>query len=51
VPPSDAARTLDLLRAAGESPFRLGEVVAVPAETEFEARVQVGARALATVAG
>jgi phosphoribosylformylglycinamidine cyclo-ligase len=48
VPASDAAKTLDLLRAAGESPLTLGTVVKVPAETEFEARVQIGARVLSS---
>ncbi len=44
VPNADAERTLDALRGAGEAPFVLGTVVGVPAETEFEARVQLGPR-------
>lgn len=39
VPEKDVTRTEDLLMAAGEAPFRLGTIVAVPPETEFEARV------------
>jgi phosphoribosylformylglycinamidine cyclo-ligase len=35
----DAARTEAALASAGESPFAIGEVVAVPDDTAFEARV------------
>lgn len=35
----DAAKTNDALRALGETPIDLGEVVPVPPETDFEARV------------
>jgi phosphoribosylformylglycinamidine cyclo-ligase len=35
----DLARTNDALRAAGEDPIDLGEVVRLPADTDFEARV------------
>ncbi|MBN9160385.1 MAG: phosphoribosylformylglycinamidine cyclo-ligase [Myxococcales bacterium 68-20] len=34
-----AARTVDALVAQGEAPIDLGEVVSVPADTDFEARV------------
>lgn len=34
-----AARTIDALVAQGEAPIELGEVVSVPADTDFEARV------------
>jgi len=36
---ADAMKTTDALRAAGEQPFDLGEVVRVPEGTDFEARV------------
>jgi phosphoribosylformylglycinamidine cyclo-ligase len=39
VPEGDASKTIDALRAAGESPIELGEVVKMPPETDFEARV------------
>jgi phosphoribosylformylglycinamidine cyclo-ligase len=37
-----ANRTLEALAAMGESPIDLGEVVPVPADTEFESRVMFG---------
>jgi phosphoribosylformylglycinamidine cyclo-ligase len=39
VPASDLAKTTEALRAIGESPIDLGEIVALPPETDFEARV------------
>jgi phosphoribosylformylglycinamidine cyclo-ligase len=39
VAPEHAARARDALVAQGEAPIDLGEVVSVPAETDFEARV------------
>ena len=39
VPAEQAARTTEALRALGEDPIDLGDVVAVPDGTEFEARV------------
>ena len=39
VPADQAARTTEALRAIGEEPIDLGEVIAVPDGTEFEARV------------
>lgn len=39
VPASDEAKAHDALRALGEDPIALGDVVAMPPETEFEARV------------
>ena len=39
VPADQAARTTEALRAIGEEPIDLGEVVKVPDGTEFEARV------------
>ncbi|HEY8073687.1 MAG TPA: phosphoribosylformylglycinamidine cyclo-ligase [Labilithrix sp.] len=39
VPAADAARTNEALRAIGEEPIDLGEVVRVPDGTDFEARV------------
>ena len=39
VPAKDADKTLDALRGLGEEPIDLGEIVAVPDGTEFEARV------------
>jgi phosphoribosylformylglycinamidine cyclo-ligase len=36
---SDAARTVDALRAVGEAPVEMGDVVTMPADTDFEARV------------
>jgi phosphoribosylformylglycinamidine cyclo-ligase len=39
VPPGDAARAEAILEGAGEAPFRLGEIVPVAADTDFEARV------------
>jgi phosphoribosylformylglycinamidine cyclo-ligase len=39
VPASDEARATEALRAAGEAPFVLGRVDAVPPGTDFEARV------------
>ena len=36
---ADVARTREALEAQGETPIDLGEIVAVPADTEFEARV------------
>jgi phosphoribosylformylglycinamidine cyclo-ligase len=37
---ADADRAMELLRAAGEDPKRVGEIVEVDAATEFEARVE-----------
>lgn len=42
VPAEDVARTETALRALGEEPIALGDVVAVPADTDFEARVTFG---------
>jgi phosphoribosylformylglycinamidine cyclo-ligase len=42
VPPGDAAKLEQALRAAGEQPFELGRVVAVPADRTFEERVEWG---------
>ncbi|MBX3263283.1 MAG: phosphoribosylformylglycinamidine cyclo-ligase [Labilithrix sp.] len=39
VPADQAARAREALAAQGEEPIDLGEVVAVPADTDFEARV------------
>ena len=39
VPAADVARAESLLAEAGESPFRLGTIVTMPKDTEFEARV------------
>ncbi len=39
VPADQAARATEALAAQGEAPIDLGEVVRVPADTEFEARV------------
>ena len=39
VPADQAARATEALVAEGETPIDLGEVVAVPADTDFEARV------------
>ena len=39
VPAAHAARADEVLRGLGESPIRLGEVVAVPPETAFEDRI------------
>jgi phosphoribosylformylglycinamidine cyclo-ligase len=39
VPAAEEARAFEALRAVGEAPFVLGHVVALPKETEFEARV------------
>ena len=39
VPADAAARTSEALRAIGEEPIDLGEIIALPADTEFEARV------------
>jgi phosphoribosylformylglycinamidine cyclo-ligase len=36
---ADAPRALQALRAAGEEPIELGEIVRVPDETPFEERV------------
>jgi phosphoribosylformylglycinamidine cyclo-ligase len=41
VSPADADRALALLRSVGEDPRVVGEVIAVPASTEFEARVEL----------
>jgi phosphoribosylformylglycinamidine cyclo-ligase len=40
VPPSEAGRSLELLRTAGESPFVAGRVVRVPLDRPFEERVE-----------
>jgi phosphoribosylformylglycinamidine cyclo-ligase len=40
VPPSEAARTTELLRGLGEEPIALGGVVPVEASREFEQRVE-----------
>lgn len=39
VPADQSSAALDALGAAGETPFVLGEIAAVPADTDFEARV------------
>jgi len=39
VPAAEVARTNEALRALGEDPIDLGEIVKMPIETEFEARV------------
>ncbi|CAN5913824.1 phosphoribosylformylglycinamidine cyclo-ligase [soil metagenome] len=39
VPAAEVARTNEALRAIGEEPIDLGEIVTMPIETEFEARV------------
>jgi phosphoribosylformylglycinamidine cyclo-ligase len=39
VPAAEATRANEALVAQGETPIDLGEVVAVPPETDFEARV------------
>ncbi|HSO39902.1 MAG TPA: phosphoribosylformylglycinamidine cyclo-ligase [Labilithrix sp.] len=39
VPAAEVARTNEALRAIGEDPIDLGEIVKMPIETEFEARV------------
>jgi phosphoribosylformylglycinamidine cyclo-ligase len=39
IPPADAARATEALRALGEDPVALGEVVAMPKDTPFESRV------------
>jgi phosphoribosylformylglycinamidine cyclo-ligase len=40
VPAGDAARVQDALRGAGEQPFELGRVIAVPLDRPFEERVE-----------
>jgi phosphoribosylformylglycinamidine cyclo-ligase len=40
VPPEEAGRAEETLRAAGESPFPLGHVVRVPADRAFEERLE-----------
>jgi phosphoribosylformylglycinamidine cyclo-ligase len=40
VPPSDAGRALELLRASGESPIVAGRAVRVPLDRPFEERVE-----------
>jgi phosphoribosylformylglycinamidine cyclo-ligase len=42
VPPADEARAREALLGIGETPVALGEIVQVPADTEFEARVVFG---------
>lgn len=37
---SDAVRAIDALREAGEQPFRLGTIVAVPSDRSFEDRLE-----------
>jgi len=39
VPEKDESRAIDALRALGEAPARMGNIVSVPAETAFEERV------------
>ena len=39
LPASDRDRAFDALRAIGETPIDMGEIVEVPQSTEFEARV------------
>jgi phosphoribosylformylglycinamidine cyclo-ligase len=39
VPPDHVARTTEALRAIGEEPIALGDIVRVPEGTDFEARV------------
>ena len=45
VPAEEAAKAHEALASEGETPIDLGEVVAVPADTDFEARVIFGADA------
>jgi phosphoribosylformylglycinamidine cyclo-ligase len=40
VPATEVARAQEVLRAAGESPFALGNVVSVPPDRPFEERVE-----------
>jgi phosphoribosylformylglycinamidine cyclo-ligase len=40
VPPADAARADEALRALGEAPIALGRVVPIPADRSFEERVE-----------
>jgi len=40
VPAADAARAIDALRTAGEQPFELGTIAAVPLDRPFEERVE-----------
>jgi phosphoribosylformylglycinamidine cyclo-ligase len=40
VPPADAPRALEALRAAGEAPVKMGMVVEVPEDRPFEERVE-----------
>ena len=36
---ADANKTMEALRAIGETPIEMGDIVAMPADTDFEARV------------
>ena len=36
---ADANKTMEALRAIGEAPIEMGDIVAMPADTDFEARV------------